>query len=203
VRKLRYPRPSSLIGIAIAAALFVSGCGYHFASSGDALPPAAETIYISRFGNQTRVTGINDEFMRYVKDEIALHRRLKVVDSPEVADLELSGDVRLTNTLPTNFNSALEPTQYTTSMVVSATLKDMHARKVIWSTHNVSSGEHAPIVPQTTVTTTPTFLQQNLRSEDIANMTDIQTAQTQTSAARDVMMQRLAQNLYTQMAEGF
>jgi lipopolysaccharide assembly LptE-like protein len=187
----------------IAAGLFVSGCGYHFASSGDVLPPAAQTIYVSRFGNSTRVTGINDEFMRYLKDEIALHDRLKLVDSPDLADLELSGDVRLTNKLPTNFNSALEPTQYTTSMVVSATLKDMHAKKIIWSTHNVGSGQHAPIVPQTTVTTTPTFLQQNLRSEDIANLTDIQTAQTQTAAARDIMMQHLAQNLYSQMAEGF
>jgi hypothetical protein len=53
------------------------------------------------------------------------------------------------------------------------------------------------------VTTTPTFLQQNLRTEDIAGLTDIQTAQAETSAYRDVMMQRLAQNLYAQMAEGF
>jgi hypothetical protein len=58
-------------------------------------------------------------------------------------------------------------------------------------------------VPQTTVTTTPTFLQQNLRSNDIAGLTDIQTAQSETSAYRDVMMQRLAQNLYAQMADGF
>ena len=187
----------------LAASLFVSGCGYHFASSGDALPQSAETIYVSRFANSTRVTGINDEFMRYIKDEIAEHRRLKVVDSPDAADLELSGEVRLTNSVPTNFNSALEPTQYTTSMVVSATLRDLHAKKTIWSTHNVSAGEHAPIVPQTTVTTTPTFLQQNLRGNDIANLTDIQTAQSETSASRDVMMQRLAQNLYSEMAEGF
>ena len=187
----------------LAASLFVAGCGYHFASSGDALPPSAETIYVSRFGNDTRVTGINDEFMRYIKDEIAMHRRLKVVSSPDMADLELSGEVRLTNQVPTNFNSALEPTQYTTSMLISATLRDLHAKKVLWSSHNIGSGEHAPIVPQTTVTTTPTFLQQNLRGNDIANMTDIHTAQSEMPAARDVMMQRLAQNLYTQMANGF
>ncbi len=58
-------------------------------------------------------------------------------------------------------------------------------------------------MPQTTVTTTPTFLQQNLRGGDIADLTDIQTAQAETTSARDVMMQRLAQNLYAQMAEGF
>lgn len=167
------------------------------------LPASAQTIYVARFTNSTRVTGINDEFMRYIKDEIDLHKRLKIVDSPDAADLELSGDVRFTTQTPTNFNSALEPTQYNQSIVASASLRDMHDKKTIWTTHNVSAGERTPVVAQTTVTTTPTFLQQNLRSNDIANLTDIQTAQSETSASRDLMMQLLARNLYAQMAEGF
>ena len=199
----RYPRPSRLRGIVLVAGLFLSGCGYHFAASGDALPDNANTIYVSRFSNSTRLTGVNDELMRYIKDEIALHRRLKVVDSPDAADLELSGDVRFVNQTPSNFNSALEPTQYTQSIVVSASLKDVRAKKTIWTTRDVSASEHTPIVPQTTVATTPTFLQQNLRANDIANLTDIQTQQSETSAYRDVMMQRVAQNLYSEMAEGF
>jgi hypothetical protein len=202
VRKPRYPRPSRL-SLAIFAALLFSGCGYHFASSGDALPSSAETIYVSRFTNNTRITGVNDEFMRYVKDEIAMHRRLRVVDSPDAADLELSGVVRYTTQTPINFNSALEPTQYNNSMVVSAALTDLHAKKTIWSTHSVSATQHAPIVPQSTVATSPSFLQQNLRANDIAGLTDIQTAQSETSAARDLMMQQLAQDLYAEMAEGF
>jgi hypothetical protein len=203
VRKSRHPRPSRLLGFALAAGFVISGCGYHFAASGDALPQNAETIYVARFSNATRVTGINDELMRYIKDEIAMHRRLTVVDSPNMADLELSGEVRLTNQTPTNFNSALEPTTYRNSITVSAALRDLHARKVIWSTGNVSDAEHASIVAQTTVTTTPTFLEQNLRGGDIAQMTDLQTAQTQTASARDLMMEKLAQNLYAEMAEGF
>jgi hypothetical protein len=199
----RYPRPSKLFGSVIVAGLFLSGCGYHFAASGDALPQGADTIYVSRFTNSTRVTGVNDELMRYIKDEIAMHRRLKVVDSAAGADLELSGDVRFVSETPSNFNSALEPTQYNQNIVVSASLRDLHAKKTIWTTHSVSAGEHTPIVPQTTVATTPTFLQQNLRANDVANLTDIQTQQSETSAYRDVMMQRLAQSLYSQMAEGF
>jgi hypothetical protein len=198
-----YPRPSSLIGLVAVAAIFFSGCGYHFAASGDALPSGAQTIYVARFGNQTRVTGINDEVMRYIKDEIDLHRRLTIVNSPDSADLELSGEVRFANYTPTNFNSALEPTQYSQSVVLSAMLKDMHTKKTIWTSTNISAGEHTPVVPQTTVTTTPSFLQQNMRSTDIAGLTDIQTAQSETSAYRDQMFQLVAKNLYAQMAEGF
>ena len=141
--------------------------------------------------------------MRYVKDEIAMHRRLTVVDSPDAADLELSGEVRLFVQTPVNFNSALEPTTYSESMTISAMLKDLHTKKAIWSTHNLGSAQQAPVVGQTTVSTTPSFLQQNLRGSDIAHLTDLQVAQTQTASALDLMMQGLAANLYTEMAEGF
>lgn len=203
MRKSHYPRPSSLLGFAIAAGLLISGCGYHFAASGDALPPGAQTIYVSRFGNNTRVTGINDELMRYIKDEIAMHRRLKVVSSRDMADLELSGEVRFTIQKPINYNSATEPTEYNQNVIVSATLIDLHAKKTIWRTGNVGTAQLAPVVATTVVPTTPSFLQQNLRGNDIANMTDIQTAQTQTAAARGLMMKTFAKNLYSQMAEGF
>ncbi len=200
---MRYPRPSRLLGFAIAAGLFISGCGYHFAASGDELPQDARTIYVARFGNTTRVTGLNDDLMRYIKDEIALHKRLTVVDSPDAADLQLSGDVRLADSAPSNFNNAYEPTGYRQSITVSAQLRDLHTKKEIWSARNVGGSVRVPVVGTTVVTTTPSFLQQNLRSGDIAEMSDLQVAQTQTAAGRDQMMQRFAHSLYVEMAEGF
>jgi hypothetical protein len=194
---------SRLFAIVAAAALGAAGCGYHFAASGDALPSGAQTIYVQRFKNNTRFTGLNDEFMRYVKDEIAMHRRLKVVDDPEGADLVMTGEIKYAAATPVNFNSVLEPTIYNQNMSVSAALKDTKANKVIWSTRNVNNVQHDPVVGQTVVTTTPTFLQQNLRGGDIAQMPDIQVAQSETSATRDVMMQKVAANLYSEMAEGF
>ncbi len=187
----------------LVAALCISGCGYHFAASGDALPQGAQTIYVARFGNATRLTGINDELMRYIKDEIAMHRRLKVVDSPDAADLQLSGMVRLSTQAPTNFNTAYEPTTYSNSLVVSAVLKDLHTKKAIWSTGNIGNSQHAPIVATNVVATTPSFLQQNLSGDNIAQMTDIQIAQSQIAVGRDLMMQKLAKSLYSEMAEGF
>ena len=181
----------------------LSGCGYHFAGSGDALPSAAQTIYVERFSNRTRLTGLNDEFMRYVKDEIALHKRLKVVDSPSDADLQLSGEIMYSSSAPVNFNSVLEPTIYNQSMQVTATLKDTKTNKAIWSTRNVGNTQHTPVVAQTVITTTPTYLQQNLRTGDIQQMTDIQVAQSMTVASKDTMMQTVAKNLYSEMAEGF
>lgn len=197
------PNRIKRIAVALFAAYAMSGCGYHFAGRGDSLPAGAKTIYVRQFVNRTRVTGVNDQFMRYAKDEIALHDRLKLVDDPAQADLELSGQIVHAGTQPINFNSVLEPTIYAGGLTVSAILIDTHTKQVVWSVHNVSNTQHAPIVAQTVVTTTPSFLQQNLRGSDIAQLPDNQTAQTQTAAAQDLMMRQVAKNLYAEMTEGF
>ncbi len=191
--------PVAAAGLAIA----LGGCGYHLAASGDALPPNAKTIYVQKFGNATRFTGANDELMRYIKDEIAMHDRLQEVDSPSQADLILSGAIESMYTLPTGYNSVLEPTIYGQSISLTAQLKDVKQDKIIWEAHGINNDQSAQIVAQTVVTTTPTFQQQNLRGSDIAQMQDIQVAQTQTAAAREQMMQQAAKNLYAEMAEGF
>lgn len=186
-----------------AAALLAGGCGYHFAASGTGLPQSARTIYVARFGNKSRFTGANDEFMRYLKDEIADHKRLRLVDSPSDADLELAGEVTYMDATPSSFNSVNEPIVYNEAMTVSATLTDLHSKKVIWRSGAMSSTQQFAPVAQSVVTTSPLFLQQNLRSQDIAQMPDIQLAGTQRAASRQQMMTQLARDIYSSMSEGF
>jgi len=197
------PRWSRLILVALIAALPASGCGYHFAASGSNLPSGAQTIYVSRFSNHTRQTGLNDVFMRYMDNEIELHHRLQLVDSPADADLELSGEILAITPLPASFNSVLEPTIYNQSMTVAAQLKDLRTNKVIWSSGSLGSLQHVPVVAQTVVQTLPTFVQGNLRGSDVAKMQDMQVATTQGALGQDAMMQNVAKNLYASMAEGF
>lgn len=187
----------------VILALSLAGCGYQFAASGTNLPSNAHTIYVAKFANPTRHTGISEQFMRYLKDEIAKHDRLELVDSPRNADLTLSGVVISNEQLPGAFNSVLEPTTYSNSLAVNASLMDNRTHKVIWSVNNFTDVEQFSVVSQAVVTTTPSFLQQNLRANDLAKMTDIQVARTQELSARDQMMAGLAQHLYDAMSEGF
>jgi Lipopolysaccharide-assembly len=190
--------------LALAAiAIAVSGCGYHFAAEGSGLPPQAKSIYVEKFGNRTRHTGINDEFMRFVEDEIANHKRLALVDSASEADLVLSGDIVYADALPVAFNSASEPTIYTQTISADAKLIDNHDHKLVWATRGISSSQQTPVVGEAVVTTSPYFVQQNLRSRDIAGMQDIQVAQSQQASSQQQAMETLAQNLYSSMSEGF
>jgi hypothetical protein len=193
--------PSLLATLALVMAL--GGCGYHFGASGSNLPSGAETIYVARFTNRTRQTGLNDVFMRYLDDEIAMRKRLRLVDSPGEADLELTGEILAITPLPSSFNSVLEPTIYNQSMTVAAQLKDLRNNRIIWSVSSMGNLQHIPVVAQAVVPTLPTFVQGNLRGSDVAKMTDMQVASTQGALGQQTMMQNVAQNLYASMTEGF
>ena len=191
-------------GIIGLLAIVAGGCGYHLAASGSGLPAQAKTIYVEKFTNRSRFTGLNDELMRYLKDEIADHKRLEVVDSPTAADLVLNGEVvSVSDTMPISANAVGEPTQYSESISANAALSDTRTHKVLWSSRGITGGQSYAVVSSTVVTTSPIFLRQNLRSQDIAQLPDAQLAQTQRSFSRGRMMEELAQNLYASMSEGF
>jgi lipopolysaccharide assembly LptE-like protein len=183
-------------------ALIGAGCGYTF-SQVDSLPAGAHTIYVARFANGTSITGIQDVFMRYMKDEIARHDRLQLVDDPSHADLELSGTILGAEPYPAAMNAAGEPTIYNLNVAVNATLVDKKTSKVLWDGRNITSQQQYAVVPQAVLVTSPQFLRHNFRSTDIAQLTDSQTQITQSGVSRDEAMNQVAQNVYAGMASGF
>jgi hypothetical protein len=191
------------IGALLAIALTAGGCGYQFGAAGSSLPAQAKTIYVEKFDNHTHYTGLDDQLMRYIKDEIADRKRLALVDGPTDADLVLAGEVLTLQSIPLATNSVGEPITYTESIGANATLTDTHTHQVIWQSSGINAGAQVPVVAGSVITTSPRFLQQNLRAQDIANLPDLQLAQTQRSFERGQMMEQLAQNLYASMTEGF
>ncbi len=174
----------------------------HFADNGSSLPSSAKTIYVAPFENLTFVSGVNDQFMRYMKDAISSRGRLVVVDDPGQADLLLSGQILYTNAAPASLSGVSEPLSYGNTIMVAATLTDRRTKAVVWRTRGISGSSQASVVAQAIVPTTPQFLKQNLRGPDILNMTDMQVAATQEAVAKGNMMQQVASELYTDMSWG-
>ena len=195
----RYALPVTYFALASAA---IDGCALHFADNGSALPSSAKTIYVARFENLTYVSGLNDQFMRYMKDAISSRGRLVVVDDPGQADLLLSGKILYAGAAPASLSGVSEPLSYGNTIMAAATLTDRRTNAVVWSTKGISSSSQASVVAQAIVPTTPQFLKQNLRGPDILNMTDMQVAATQETAGKDQMMRSLASELYADMAWG-
>jgi hypothetical protein len=187
------------------AALIASatGCGYHFGAEGSGLPAQAKTIYVERFANHSRYTAMDDQFDRYLKDEIAQHKRLELVDDPAQADLVLSGELVYITKLAVATNSVSEPIEYTQTVSANAQLTDEHTRQIIWRSTGLFANDTYAMVSTAVVTTSPEFLQQNLRSQDIANFPDVQLAKTQSDFSQQQNLQNLAQSVYVSMSEGF
>jgi hypothetical protein len=191
----------SLMYFALASAA-IDGCALHFADNGSALPSSAKTIYVAPFENLTYVSGVNDQFMRYMKDAISSRGRLAVVDNPVEADLLLSGKIIYTAAQPASLSGVSEPLSYGNTIMVAATLTDRRTNAVLWRTRGISASSQAFVVAQAIVPTTPQFLKQNLRGPDILNMSDMQVAATQETVAKGQMMQQIASELYADMSWG-
>ena len=197
--------PDSLVVPLGLAALIVAlaGCGYHFGAEGSGLASQAKTIYVEKFTNKSRYTAMNDQLMRCLKDEIAQHKRLELVDNRGQADLVLSGELLYVTTVAQATNSVSEPIQYSQTLNANAQLTDEHTRQVIWSTSGLNANQQYAVVSSAVVTTSPVILQQNMRSQDFANLPDIQLAKTQYDFTREQSLENLAHSIYVSMSEGF
>jgi outer membrane lipopolysaccharide assembly protein LptE/RlpB len=189
--------------LGLVALLTLAACGYHFGAEGSGLPPQAKTIYVERFTNRSRYTGLEDQFDRYLKDEIARHRRLQLVDDQREADLVLSGEFIYHTTLAAATNAVSEPIDYSQTLNANAQLTDQHTKQVIWQSTGLSATDTYATVASSVVTTSPEFLQQNMRSQDIANLPDLQLAKSQSDFSQGQILQSLAQSVYASMSEGF
>lgn len=190
----------ALLGILLAICA-IAGCSIRFAANGT-LPASAKTVCIDRFDNHTRVPGVNDQFTLALKEQISQRDRLVVVDDKDTADLLLSGAVIYYGTFGKTSNSVSEPLDYADTLSVSAQLVDRKSGKMLWSTRGISSSVTVPVVSQAIIPTTPEFLRQNLRGQDLLNMPDIQVAATQQATGQNQLMTQEASELYTDMAWG-
>jgi outer membrane lipopolysaccharide assembly protein LptE/RlpB len=207
VKVLQTAKPTApesfILQLAFVVLTSITGCGYHFGAEGSGLPPQAKTIYVEKFTNHSRYTGLDDQFDRYLKDEIAQHKRLQLVDDPGQADLVLSGEFSYIRSLAAATNAVSEPIEYTQTLTANAQLTDRQTKKVIWRSTGISATDTYATVSSAVVTTSPEFLQGNLRSRDIANLPDMQLAETQSGFSRGQNLENLAQSVYVSMSEGF
>lgn len=187
--------------LALLGAISIQSCSIRFAANGT-LPDSAKTIYVDNFANATRVPGVNYKYMIALKQEIASHHRLIVVDDRSGADLVLSGRVLYFGTSARTSNSVAEPLDYADTVSVEAKLVSNDSGKILWSSNSISSNVTAPVVSQAIIPTTPQFLRQNLRGGDLVNMPDLQVAATQQASARQQLMTQAASELYTDMVWG-
>jgi hypothetical protein len=83
----------SRIVLVFAAAVSLTGCGYHISGHADALPPTVRTIAIPAFENLTSRYRLSERIPAAIGREFLSRTRYRVVGEPKDADAVLTGAV--------------------------------------------------------------------------------------------------------------
>jgi len=164
--------------LAFIALGLLAGCGYHPAGKVTEFPGGIKTLHIKTFTNGTFQPFLEAFMTDRVIAEFAQEGLVTVVEDPEQADGEVSGEVSYYHTKAIAFDRHDQPTEYRSLMKVRATLRRLEDGRVFWKGEASWSQEY------------PADL--NKEAQEINE-----------EAAIRVICQDLAEELYEKMIENF
>jgi outer membrane lipopolysaccharide assembly protein LptE/RlpB len=190
-------------GLSVLALLLTCGCGYQFGGEGSFLPKDAHTIYVEPFINRSRDVGIEKELTTATRGEFYRRGELRVVDSPEQADIILAGTIRSFDSTVTTVNLYNEALQYEAVMILDAVVRRREPDQILWRgqairLNQVYAGSRAAVV-----TTSSEFRTGTLNTTDVRRMTDIQLTESERRAVRVQLMDEFARELRQRIVESF
>jgi len=107
-------------GFVLAAALGVSGCGYHVAGNSARFPSDWKTIAVPAFTNDTTTYRVEQRFTEAVIREFIERTKFRITSTADSSDATLHGEVISVETAPVLFNAT---TGEVTTMLVTVHTK--------------------------------------------------------------------------------
>ena len=175
-----------LLRAAIAAALLVSGCGYHVAGHDSTLPKSIHVIAVPALENKTTSYRLEQKLTAATVHEFLAKTPYKVVSNPEDGDAVLRGKVLSLEAVPLLFDTT---TGRATTMLVTVkcevTFTESATQKVLYHTDNF------------------VFRNEYEISADPADPADLKTFFEEQDPAIDRLAQDFAQRLVAAIIENY
>lgn len=119
--------------ILLLLALLQLHCGYSLVGRGNFLPPDHHTIQVTPFVNRTTRVELEQRVTQAVAEELVSRGGLRLVNSPNEADLLLRGSIDTFSINPVALNERGLATQYQVTVTAKIELLDHRAQdKVLW-----------------------------------------------------------------------
>lgn len=125
----------------IVLALLSLRCGYRLSGRGNNLPPAARTIAIPDFKNQTPRPQAEQFITFAVREEFIRRSKLRLVEAQADADLVLEGALVAFKTTPVAYSAAGAATLYEVRLTLDVRLIDMQNGEIFYQGKGVSFHE--------------------------------------------------------------
>lgn len=194
---------SSRARLGVLALSLACGCGYQFVGESSLLPKDARSIYVEPFINRSRDVGLDKELTTATRGEFYRRGELRVVDTPEQADVILSGVIRSLDSSVATVNREDEVLQYEAVMILDVTVRRREPDQILWRgqavrLNQIYGGSRAAVV-----TTSSEFRTGSLNVSDVRRMTDIQLTESERKAVRVQLMDEFARELRQRIVEMF
>jgi len=203
VEQLHRVLQSSRARLGLLALSLACGCGYQFVGESSLLPKDARSIYVEPFINRSRDVGLDKELTTATRGEFYRRGELRVVDTPEQADVILSGVIRSLDSSVATVNREDEVLQYEAVMILDVTVRRREPDQILWRgqavrLNQIYGGSRAAVV-----TTSSEFRTGTLDVSDVRRMTDIQLTESERRAVREQLMEQFAKELRQRIVEMF
>jgi outer membrane lipopolysaccharide assembly protein LptE/RlpB len=147
------------LGLTVAAAVVIVGCGYHVAGHSSALPKTIHVIAVPALENKTTTYKLEQKLTAATVHEFLAKTSYRVVSNPEEGDAVLRGKILSLEAVPLLFDTT---TGRATTMLVTVkcevTFTETSTQKVLYHTDSFVFRNEYEIAASTTNTVDTTTL---------------------------------------------
>ena len=116
----------------------IIACGYSFAPQGDYIDKRIRNIYVEQFGNKTAQSEVENYVRSAFIDQFIQTSRFKIVESAELADATIKGNVLNLSTNPLSYRSSTIAAEERATMTLELTFRERESGKDIWKSQSIS-----------------------------------------------------------------
>ena len=191
------------LGAVLLASAGVAACGYTLAGTETRPPGAIRSISVGGFENESREEGLDKTLAFAVEREFYQRGTLRVRETPSDGEGLITGTIREFKTRPVSFDADDNALQYEAKLVLDVVLVRQSDGAVLWQGSRMLAVEDYSVEPETVVPSSSQFQQGTLDFSDLADLTDIQLAETQRHLAIDRLVRSIARDLHDRVLDDF
>lgn len=190
-------------GVAGLVLLLLPACGYTLPGQQRRVAGDIRSVAVGTFDNQSRQVGLDKVLAFAVEREFYQQGSLPLRDRTAEGEGVISGTIREFRTRPVAFDADDDALQYEAKLVLDVVLTRQSDGAVLWKGSRMQAIEDYSVNRQTVVPSSSQFQQGTLDFSNLADLTDIQLAETEKQRAIERMVRSIARDVHDRILDDF
>ena len=181
----------------------LAGCGYALAGTHMHIPGEIHSVSIGEFENRSHEEGLAKALTFALEREFYERGTLRLRENPTEGEGVLSGTIKEFKTRPVSYDAQDDALQYEAEMTVDVALKRQSDGTVLWKGAQIRAYEEYSVNRNTVVPSSSQFQRGTLDFNDLANLSDIQLAETEKRLAIERLLDSIVRDVHDRIRDDF